>query len=378
MRIVFLCGSLDPGRDGVGDYTRCLAGELVRQGHDAQVVSLFDKEETTITNDIQYIGGVAVPVLRIPRSISSRTRFPAVEKFIKDFHPDWLSLQFVPFSFEKRGLPIKFARRLRGIDGNTPWQVMFHELWVGMEAGASKKLILWGWLQRKIIGLLLGTLKPAVVHTHSGLYIEQLRSLGCSPKQLPLFSSIPVSDVPDRIIPSKKTRSLVVFGSVHPGAPMGDFIEDLLFWREAEGANIEITFAGAGGTEVEKWMKACRARDVPVVCLGELPAGEISKVLSKADYGISTTPALMAEKSSAIAAMQAHGLPVLCLRQLAARGFDRDFVPSTVSVYKKGYISEFLDKRPSPSAIGDGLGAVASSFVKDLAEAHPPIGSGKS
>lgn len=27
MTILFLCGSLEPGRDGVGDYTRRLAGD---------------------------------------------------------------------------------------------------------------------------------------------------------------------------------------------------------------------------------------------------------------------------------------------------------------------------------------------------------------
>ena len=170
---------------------------------------------------------------------------------------------------------------------------------------------------------------------------------------------------------------MVAFGSVHPCAPIEDFIQELCLYREAEGSSVEITFVGAGGTEVERWINACRALNVPTVSLGELSAGEISKVLSNADYGISTTPALMAEKSGAIAAMLAHGLPVLCLRQLTARGFERDFAPSNVSVYKKGCISEFLDKRPSPSAIGDGLRAVAASFVKDLTEAHPPSGSGK-
>lgn len=378
MRLVFLCGSLEPGRDGVGDYTRCLAGELVRQGHSANIVSLFDKERTTATKETQYAGDVGVPVLRIPRSISARTRFSAAEEFIKASHPDWLSLQFVPFSFDDKGLPIRFASRLRAIDRNVPWHVMFHELWVGMEVGAPKKLVLLGGLQRRIIRSLLRTLNPTLVHTHAGLYIEQLRNLGFSPKGLPLFSSIPVLTTRDKMPSEKKIKSMVAFGSVHPGAPIDDFMEDLCFYREAEGSNVEITFIGAGGFEVERWMNACRAWNVPAVCLGELSADDVSVVLSRADYGLSTTPALMSEKSSAISAMQAHGLPVICLRQLTVRGFENDFVPSNVSVYKKGSLSQFLDKVPSPSESGDGLSAVASSFVKDLVEVHQPIAIRKS
>ena len=32
LRMVLVCGSVEPGRDGVGDYTRTLAAELVRRG----------------------------------------------------------------------------------------------------------------------------------------------------------------------------------------------------------------------------------------------------------------------------------------------------------------------------------------------------------
>jgi hypothetical protein len=43
MKIIFLCGSLEPGCDGVGDYTRRLAGELIKQGHHIAAVALNDQ-----------------------------------------------------------------------------------------------------------------------------------------------------------------------------------------------------------------------------------------------------------------------------------------------------------------------------------------------
>ena len=42
MKFAFICGSLEPGRNGVGDYTRRLAGELAAQGHECLLVSLND------------------------------------------------------------------------------------------------------------------------------------------------------------------------------------------------------------------------------------------------------------------------------------------------------------------------------------------------
>ena len=45
MKILFFCGSAEPGKDGVGDYTRRLCGELLRIGHETQILSLFDRED---------------------------------------------------------------------------------------------------------------------------------------------------------------------------------------------------------------------------------------------------------------------------------------------------------------------------------------------
>ena len=38
MKITFICGSLNPGQDGVGDYTRRLAAQLALDGHECQLI----------------------------------------------------------------------------------------------------------------------------------------------------------------------------------------------------------------------------------------------------------------------------------------------------------------------------------------------------
>ena len=53
MKLIFICGSLEPGRDGVGDYTRRLAGELIRQGHQIAIIALNYKIIAMITKELQ-------------------------------------------------------------------------------------------------------------------------------------------------------------------------------------------------------------------------------------------------------------------------------------------------------------------------------------
>ena len=42
MNILFICGSAEQSKDGVGDYTRRLCGALIRLGHNAQILSICD------------------------------------------------------------------------------------------------------------------------------------------------------------------------------------------------------------------------------------------------------------------------------------------------------------------------------------------------
>jgi hypothetical protein len=48
--------------------------------------------------------------------------------------------------------------------------------------------------------------------------------------------------------------------------------------------------------------------------LGQLPAECVSEQLQHADFGIAVMPSLLVDKSSAVAAMVSHGLPVIISR----------------------------------------------------------------
>lgn len=65
MDILFICGSVEPGKDGVGDYTRRLSGELIRIGHEVKILSLCDHQGTSFLTEFQEIEGTKVAVNRI-------------------------------------------------------------------------------------------------------------------------------------------------------------------------------------------------------------------------------------------------------------------------------------------------------------------------
>jgi hypothetical protein len=148
MKIAFIVSSLEPGRDGVGDYTRRLAGELIRQGHECQIVALNEKVEsrkqkaenrnptsdlrllTSGFSETQHSEGTEVPCLRLPGSLGWPERTTLARKWVDAFNPDWVSLQFVPFGFQSKGLPFGLPRQLKVIIGSRPLHWMFHELWV--------------------------------------------------------------------------------------------------------------------------------------------------------------------------------------------------------------------------------------------------------
>lgn len=318
MKILFLCGSLEPGHDGVGDYTRILAAEMIRAGHDARAISLKDTYVDGELECTQAYENIQLPVLRLPGDLSAGRRSGQARKWINQFNPDWISLQFVIFSFHPKGLPIGLSRFLTKLGKGRRWHIMFHELWVGMPAGASPKHILWGWVQRKIISSMIFKLKPELITTQSRLYHAQLNKLGFNVNYLPLFSNIPVVDsfaVNDvkNINGSKKAISVVVFGIIHPSALIEKLIDEVISYQEQKQTEITLIIIGRSGQEQGRWVSAWKSAGLKVKVLGEQSPDIISHVLSNASVGISTSALAMIDKSGTVAAMLKHGLPVLCV-----------------------------------------------------------------
>ncbi|WP_159018147.1 hypothetical protein [Algibacter sp. L3A6] len=314
-KILFITNNFPPISDGVGDYTYKLTQNLVRQGFD---VSILCSKKTDIINSKEKFSLENITVLPIVKTWDSKG-LNEVKNVFKDKTYNYISLQYVPFAFNKKGLPIHLGKNLKNTFPNAIWHIMFHELWVAMESGASFKSNIHGYIQKRLINGLTKTLKPALINTHCNLYKHQINQLGYSATILPLFSNILKSQqIAPHIESHKKTNTIVlsIFGSIHYGAPISLFLDELLQVTQNDSnkfAKIKFIFIGNCGLNIEEWTRALKNRDIEFEITGKLSEHDISNYLSITDIGITTTPYVLVEKSGTVAAMLQHDLNVICV-----------------------------------------------------------------
>lgn len=305
MKILFLAGSLEPGKDGVGDYTRALAIECARWGHETLLVSINDPWIITSVQDSA--------LLRLGTSTPWPDRAKALQKFLRDSRPDIVSLQFVPYAFHLRGLPLALLRILRGMMGHLPVQIMFHEIWIGAQIRAPLKFRAVGFFQRKIIKTLVKSLNCRVIHTSNLVYVHLLNRNAIGAKHLPLFGSVPVVATDDsQGVVNDNVLRLGLFGSIHP-----EWSPDALLTQlQKLGRPIQLAHIGRIGPGESVWMNLAKRYDseIAIQRLGEQSLEDISRFFSSVHFGISTSPLSLIGKSSCVAAMLEHGLPVIVTR----------------------------------------------------------------
>ena len=326
MKIIFICSSLEHGRDGVGDYTIKLASELIRQGHSAAAIALNDKFISQDFKDIQRFDNIDLSVLRLPSAWSITKRNNYAKSYISDFDPDILSLQFVIFGYHSKGLPFGIAKQLLFIGNGRPWQIMFHELWIGITSKSPVKHKIYGFFQKRIIKSIIATLKPEVINTSNGLHHILLNNVGINSIILPLFSNIPIAPLePDflkgtanklgfNVEDSCQYVIIGIFGNLHPQAKLDNVINEEL--DLAKGDNKSLVFISVGRIgdeglrELERLTKAFEGL-VKFFQFGEQSEKNVSMLFQVMNKGISCTPVEHMGKSGVYAAMRHHGLRVM-------------------------------------------------------------------
>ncbi|NDP28534.1 MAG: glycosyltransferase [Flavobacterium sp.] len=310
MNILFICGSAEPGKDGVGDYTRRLCGELIKLGHEAHILSLCDHQIPFFTLDYKEIEGTKVLANRIPQATSKKRRRIWSQNVLNDFEPDWISLQFVPYSFNPKGLPFWLPSFLKKLKGNHKWHIMFHELWLGIDKESSFRHKCIGKLQQLIVNKTVHNTKPQLINTQNKLYQFFLQSHEIAADILPICGNIPLTAIKDE---AKKFTQFVLFGTIHPGAPFNDFIEDLESIKSKLNKPIKFIFVGNNGSELSKYINVLESNIIHYEVLGIQTESIISQILINSDYGISTTPYFQTEKSGVYAAYREHQLNTICV-----------------------------------------------------------------
>jgi hypothetical protein len=364
MKILFLCGSLEPGKDGVGDYTRRLAGELIRQGHNTAIIALKDKVINAVAQTEQESDGTFIPVLRLPYCLSDKKRYGCAENYIKDFNPEWLSLQYVPYSFHKKGLPFGLGKRLKRIGKGRKWHIMFHELWIGTYYTNSIKTIFIRCIQKRVFVKLINQLNPKLINTQSSLYKTRIKEFGFDVQPLPLFGNIPIYN--DKVENKNNNEyTLIVFGAIHPNVPFLLFVKELKKIREKYGYLIDIKFVGRNGDELKNWTETLKKANINYRVYGEMNIVDISKLLLQADIGITTNPPIHAEKSGTVASMIEYGLKVICIANAPhINNLEMIYNPMNLFIFKDNIDMKLFSHDRKKTFLKDTLMEIANQLVK--------------
>jgi hypothetical protein len=389
MKLLFIAGCLEPGKDGVGDFTRELAAECARRGHRSFLLSLNDPWVKVPVKEVPT--GTGTSSLRLGPHQSWVDRVTAARAFVAEAGPDLVSLQLLLYSFHPAGLSFVLPQLLRAIIGQTPVQVMFHELWLGEQTGARLKTRVFGYCQRKIIEGVVKKLACRVTHTSNPVYVRLLGRRGIKAKLLPLFGNVPIVHVDDvsfteigatkgeRRTPNVECRTpnaiplapredavlrLGIFGSLHPEWSPDAMLAEL----KTLGRPIQLSHIGRIGPGESVWTDLTEryGTDIELSRLGERSVDEISRFLSYLDFGISTVPLALIGKSSSVAAMLDHGLPVIVNRDdIHFRG-----IPRVAPVFDllipvdKNFLARVRSaRRQSPQS---RLPQVAEQFLHDV------------
>jgi len=145
VRISLICAALPPQMDGIGDYSANIAAELARPTRGTLVTILTSRERGGSLVQHAPIPGVAIESVfdpGIPRSVLCITDAIKTSKQ----PPNWLLLQYNPFSFGRWGVNPYLAamvRQVQQIRPQTRFALMIHEPFVRFTNARSVPLAAW-------------------------------------------------------------------------------------------------------------------------------------------------------------------------------------------------------------------------------------------
>lgn len=296
-RILFICGSAEPGKDGVGDYSIKLADWL--RLHNCQVDVLAANDKFIESSEEK------AEILRLSSKLKMKQRRNAIQEKIDDFSPDIIFLQYVPYAFHKKGMPLKFARMLGSVKTTAEWIIMVHEPYIGGKLNTKGKFVQFA--QQKALKRLVKLTSPKRVFTSIKKYENALAEIGIVSSILPLFGNIRFTEVDCERSDSLKRVVGVFFGAPPRKENFRFFKEGLI--KVSSRVNMQLNLCGKNsGGEFYLYLKqAFENEPIDLQNLGELSENELSQLFLKCNFGISRiAPDLIGKSGSAISLLE-HG-----------------------------------------------------------------------
>lgn len=352
MNILFICGCLEPGKDGVGDYVRRLGAALINTGHAVIIIAINEEKFTgSSCEQFQIDNNTKVQVYRLSCTLNWKTRYLFSKRIMKEFSPEIVSLQFVPYSFHNKGLPYFLPSWLKKLKQNKQiWHIMFHELWIADSRAHSIREWILRECQKVIIKNLLEVIEFQQINTSNYYAYSMLKRNGYESGVLPIFSNFPKGSGKSYLsIQNRGKRIIGVFlGSIQCNTY---FIEKILQLAELIKKQLDkqlcIIHIGnnRNGKTQQLFHELSTIKNLEVHSLGFLGAADAANILASADFGLSNYPPELIHKSGSIASMLYNGLPVILLNSMANKA-----EVTSPGVYKfesisdiKGFINQNKD-----------------------------------
>ena len=302
VRLHIIAPALPPRMDGIGDYTACLAAEL-KDSVDLKIWIRTGEVSATLPN-VAVEEGFAFD----DRSSVSRM----LDK-IEAERPDWVLLQYNPFSYGRLGLNLHLPRAIARMKRRHPeirFALMVHEPFVPLTSWKFGVMSVWQRWQLRSLGRSADLIFFSI---DSWVHRFQRWFPGKPVFHLPVGSNIPRvpitrAEARARLGITEGTTVLGVFGTFG-GTRLLEEIKAAVHSVAGTGRDCMLVYIGPHGKLVREAIG-----DLPALTEGPLPADEVSRRLAAVDIFLSPfIDGVSTRRGSMMAALQ-HGLAVVGTR----------------------------------------------------------------
>ena len=303
MKIHLVFPTLPPALDGIGDYTAHLAAELQDRKHEVKILTA-----PSAVDGVPDVKTEAAFAVEPPQAT-----WPLLDAVRRD-PPDWLIVQYNPFSYGRWGFNPYLPLVLRRLKQRHPFlrlAVMVHEPFVPVEDWRTALMTTWQrgqlWALGHTADLVFFSIAP---------WVDQFQSWfpGTPVHHLPVSSNVPRMSASRQAVreelgvaPGEFVAG--IFGSAHPSRLL-HFIQAAIETVKADVGALRVLYVGAAGARVRE------ALQVPIIDAGALPAPDVARHFTAMDLylapfrkGVSTRRgSFLVGLQQGIATISTHGI----------------------------------------------------------------------
>ena len=270
LKICIVSAALPPLFDGIGDYTANIGAELGRVG-----------AITVLTNQGQ--GMRPIPGITINQCFAKAhpRSFWQIATFVNERKPDWILLQYNPFSYGRWGLNVHLPRVMRAIHrtGQTKIAVMVHEPFVPPTSWQFVIMSIWQrwqlWMLGKNADVLFFSIDPWVSRFESWFPGQRV-------VHLPVGSNIPRipldrAEARTRLGIQSDTTVIGLFGTLNPSR-MIDQVRQAITAVSVRSTHARLLYIGPDIAAAKEVFLG-----VPLLAEGPLSPEEVSKRFAAMD-----------------------------------------------------------------------------------------------